>query len=60
MCNVVYVMFYYKIPWFYQDFKSKSPFFLKSVLSSRSEHTGPVTRDHIKFSQMMNETSFQI
>ena len=33
-------MFYYKILWFYQDFKSV---FFKSVLRSRSENTGTVT-----------------
>ena len=31
--------------------------FFKSVLSSRSENTGPVTRDHAKFSQMRSKTS---
>ena len=42
-CNV-YVKFYYKIPWFYQDFKSENLFF-KSVFNSRNENTGP---DHVK------------
>ena len=41
-------MFYYEISWFYQDFKY--------VLSSGSENTGPVTSDHVKSSQMSNET----
>ena len=50
----VYEMFYYKIQWFYQDFKSES------VLSSCSENTGPVTRDHVKCSQMCNETPLQL
>ena len=48
-------MFYYEIPWFYQDFKSENLFF-KSVLSSCSENTGPASRDHVKSSQMRNET----
>ena len=35
-------MFYYDIPWFYQDFKSVflNLCFFKSVLSSPSENTG--------------------
>ena len=32
-------MFYYEIPWFYQDFKSENLY------------TTPVTRDHVKSSQ---------
>ena len=48
-------MFYYKIPWFYQDFKSEN-LFLKSAPSSRCENTEPVTRDHVKSSQMRNGT----
>ena len=32
----VYVMFYYDISWFYQDFESEKFVFLKSVLSSHS------------------------
>ena len=48
-------MFYYETPWFYQDFQSENLFF-KSVLSSRSENTGPVTRGQVKSSQMRNET----
>ena len=36
----VYVMFYYEIPWLYQDVKVKIVFF-KSEHSSRSENTGP-------------------
>ena len=38
--------------WFYQDFESENLCFFKSVLSSCSENTGPVTRDHVKSSQM--------
>ena len=54
-------MFYYKIPWFYQDFVSENLlFFFKSVLSSRNKNTGPVTRGHVKPSQMRNETLLQI
>ena len=49
---------YYKIPWFYQHFKEN--LFFKSVLSSHSENTGPVTRDHFKSSQMRNETPLQL
>ena len=52
-------MFYYKIAWFYQDFKSEI-LLLKSVLSSRNENTGTVTRDHVKSSQMRNETPLQL
>ena len=37
----VYVMFYYVILWFYQNFKSENLCFL---------NTGPVTRDHVKSS----------
>ena len=33
-------MFYYEIPWLYQDVKVKIVFF-KSEHSSRSENTGP-------------------
>ena len=42
-------MFYYKILWFYQDFKNEKLFF-KSVLSLRSKNTGPITRRHVKSS----------
>ena len=31
-------------------------FFFKSVLSSRSDNSGPGTRDHVKSSQMRNKT----
>ena len=58
ICNV-YLVFYYEIQWCYQDFKSEYLFF-KSVLSSHSEDSGPVTRDHVKSSQMMNETPLQL
>ena len=34
--------------------------FLKSELNSRSENTGPVTRDHVKFLQMRNEAPLQL
>ena len=36
----VYVMFYYKIEWFYQNFKSVNMFF-ESIL----DNTGPVPGD---------------
>ena len=52
-------MFYYEVPWLYQDFKSED-LFLKSILSSRSENTGPDTRGHIKSSQMRNEKLLQL
>ena len=52
-------MFYYKIPWFYQDFKNENLFF-KSVLSSRSENTGPFTRGHVKSSQIRNEIPLKL
>ena len=42
-------MFYHKIPWFYQDFKSENCVFFKSVLLSRHANTGLVTRDHAVF-----------
>ena len=42
-------MFYYKIPWFYQDFNLY-------VLSSRCKNTGPIIRNHLKSSQMRNKT----
>ena len=48
-------MFYYKIMWFYQDFRNEILLF-KSVLSSRCENSGPVTRDYVKASQIRNET----
>ena len=50
----VYVMFYYEIPWFYQDFKNENLCFL-----NLHENTGPVTRD-IKFSQMRSKTPLQL
>ena len=40
--------------------KSKNFAFLKSVLSSPCGNTGPFTRDHIKSSQMRNETPLQL
>ena len=56
----VYEIFYHKIPWFYQDFKNENLFFFfKSVLSSLSKNTEPVTRDHVKSSQMKYETPLQ-
>ena len=53
-------MFCYEIPWFYQDFKSKNLCFFKSIHSERSTNTGPVSRDHVKSSQMRNETPLQL
>ena len=55
----VYVMFYYEIPWFHQDFKSENLFF-KSVLTSCSDNTAPVTRDQVKYSQTRNGTNLQL
>ena len=52
-------MSYYNIPWFYKDFNSENMFF-KSVLSSRCKNIEPVTRDHVKSSQMCNEKPFQL
>ena len=46
-------MFYYKIPWFYQDFKSENLYFLNLY----SVH---LARNHVKSSQMRNETSSQL
>ena len=34
--------------------------FCKSALSSRSENTEPVTRDHVNPSQMRKETPLQL
>ena len=34
--------------------------FFKSVFSSRSENTGPVTRDHVKSSKMSKKTPLQL
>ena len=34
--------------------------FFKSALSSQRENTGPVTRGHVKFSQMRNETPLHL
>ena len=39
--------------------KVKICVFFKSVLSSRSENTGPVTSDHVRSSQIRNETPLQ-
>ena len=44
---------------FYQDCKIENLFF-ESVLSSRSEITGPVTRSHVKSSLVRNETPLQL
>ena len=34
--------------------------FFTSVPGSHSENTGPVTSDHVKYSQMRNETPLQL
>ena len=52
-------MFYYEILWIYQNFKSENLFFL-SILISRSENTGLITRGHVKSSQMREEASLQL
>ena len=52
-------MFYYEIPWIHQDFKSENLFF-KSVLTSCSDNTAPVTRDQVKYSQTRNGTNLQL
>ena len=46
----VYVMFYYKIQWFYQDLKIENLCFFKPLLSSHTENIGPVPIDHVKSS----------
>ena len=51
-------MFYYEI--YYEGFKRKNLCFFQSVLSSRRENNGLVTRDHVKSSQMRNETPLQL
>ena len=53
-CNV-YVLFYYKILWFYQDFKSENPPFLVF-----HKNTGPVSTGDVKSSQMKNKTHLQL
>ena len=60
VCVCVYIMFYYEIPWFCQDFNSKNLHFFKSVLSLRSENTEPVTRDHVKSFEFRNETPLHL
>ena len=40
--------------------KVKICFFFKSVPISRSENTGPVTRDSVKFSKARNGTPLQL
>ena len=52
-------MFYYEIPWVYQNFKSENLFF-KSVLSSHSDNIGSVATGHVKSSQMRNGITLQI
>ena len=53
-------MLYYKIlRFFYQDSKNENLLF-KSVLSSRSKNTGPITRGHVKSSQIMSETPLKL
>ena len=47
-------MFYNEFLWSYQDFKNENLLF-KSALD-----TGPVTRDHVKSSQMRNETPLKL
>ena len=47
-------MFYNKFLWSYQNFKNENLLF-KSVLN-----TGPVARDHVKSSQMRNETPLKL
>ena len=46
-------MFYYEIPWIYQDFKIENLF-------SCGENTRPVTRGHVKSSQMWSETPLKL
>ena len=56
-------MFHYKILWFYQDFKSENlPFLnLYSVQTARiPQNTGPITRGHVKSSELRNETPLQL
>ena len=52
-------MFYYEISWFYQDFKSENLFF-KSLLSSHSENTRPVTRGHDLHDHLYNSPDFSL
>ena len=46
-CNV-YVKFYYKILWGFTKILKVKICVFRSVLSSTSENTGPVTRDHFR------------
>ena len=50
-------MFYYDIQWFYQGFKSENMCFLNfySVHAHRG-NAEPVTRDHVKSSQIRSKT----
>ena len=51
-----YVMFYYKIPWFYQYFKNKNLYFLNSY----SVHAARILDLSVKSSQTRNETLLQL
>ena len=55
-------MLYYEIPWFYQDFKSRNLRFsnLYSAHAERILDTGPVTKDHVKSSQMRNKAPLKL
>ena len=53
------VIFYKKTPSLYQGFKSENLCFF-NFTQSRSENTGPLTRGHVKSSQMRNETPLQL
>ena len=57
--HVMFICFTTKSRDFTKIFKSEN-LFLKSVLSSRSENTGPVTKDHNKYSEMRKERSLQL
>ena len=50
-------MFYYEIPWFYEDFKKENLCFLNLYAVHPAKNTEPVTRSHVNSSQMRNEAS---
>ena len=57
-----FLLFYQQetYPWFYQDFKSENLCFLNLYSDHAARMLGPVNRDHVKSSQMRNETYLQL
>ena len=54
---LIFIMF---MPCFTTKSRGFTKILPRSVLSSRSENTGPVTRYHVKSSQMRKETPLQL